>query len=64
MIEATKRNTGKAEDTVRKSTMIKNGITNTPIDCFHVGGYKYTNLNDAVAEAERLAAADGAVRTL
>lgn len=32
----------------------KLGITRTSIDVFHVGPYKYSNLKDAIAEAERV----------
>lgn len=39
--------------TVATPEMIKLGITNHPIDRFHYGEFKYTNLNDALAEAKR-----------
>jgi hypothetical protein len=29
------------------------GITRVPMDYFHVGKYRYSNLNDAIAEAKR-----------
>ena len=29
------------------------GITRVPVDYFHVGKYRYTNLDDAIAEAKR-----------
>ena len=29
------------------------GITRVPVDYFHVGKYRYTNLDDAIAEAQR-----------
>ena len=32
----------------------KLGITRTSIEVFHVGPYKYSNLKDAIAEAERV----------
>lgn len=54
MIERTPDNAGKAEETENKGIMIRYGITNIPLDCFHVGGFKYTNLADAVAEAKRI----------
>ena len=38
---------GAAED------MAKYGITRVPVDYFHFGGFRYTNLEDAVAEAKR-----------
>jgi hypothetical protein len=33
--------------------MAKYGITRVPIDYFYYGGFRYTNLEDAVAEAKR-----------
>jgi hypothetical protein len=56
MIDETADNTGKAEETEIKGLMIKYGITNTPIDCFRIGNFKYTHLKDAIAEAERMQA--------
>jgi hypothetical protein len=35
------------------STLTKYGITQVSQDIFHYGGYRYTNLQDAVAEAKR-----------
>ena len=32
----------------------KYGIIKTTVDIFHCGGYQYTNLNDAIAQAKRL----------
>ena len=29
------------------------GITRIPVDYFHVGKYRYSNLDDAIAEAKR-----------
>ena len=29
------------------------GITRVPVDYFHLGDFRYTNLKDAVAEAKR-----------
>ena len=34
-------------------TMETYGITRIPVDYFHFGGFRYTNLKDAVAEAKR-----------
>ncbi len=31
----------------------KYGIVRVPVDTFHVGGYRYTNLDDAIAQAKR-----------
>jgi kynurenine formamidase len=33
--------------------MVKYGITRVPVDYFHYGNFRYTNLEDAVAEAKR-----------
>lgn len=33
--------------------MEKYGINRTPADYFHYGQYRYTNLKDAIAQAER-----------
>lgn len=33
--------------------MAKYGIARIPVDYFHIGGFRYTNLNDAVAQAKR-----------
>ena len=38
--------------------MAKYGITRVPIDYFHYKGYRYTNLDDAIAQAKREHAAD------
>lgn len=38
------------EDT---KTMKKFGITRTPIDYFYLGKYRYTDLKDAIAQAQR-----------
>lgn len=33
--------------------MVQLGIVRRPIDSFSVGGYRYSNLKDAVAQAKR-----------
>lgn len=33
--------------------MTKYGITRVPVDYFHYGEFRYTNLKDAVAQAKR-----------
>src|SRR3546814_2342997 len=38
--------------------MAQYGITRVPIDYFHYKGYRYTNLDDAIAQAKREHAAD------
>jgi hypothetical protein len=37
--------------------LAKYGIIRKPVDFFHVGGYRYSNLRDAIAQAKRMAAA-------
>ncbi len=39
--------------TVATPEMTRLGITNHPIDRFHYGEYRYTNLSEALAEAKR-----------
>ena len=42
--------------TVRQGTaedMVKYGITRVPTDYFYYKGFRYTNLNDAIAQAKR-----------
>lgn len=56
MIQYIAEHEGKAEQTALKEVLIKYGISNIPVDCFHVGGYKYSNLEDAIAQAKRVAA--------
>ena len=41
----------KASDTEQE--MAKYGITCVPVDYFHLGDFRYTNLKDAVAQAKR-----------
>ena len=33
--------------------MAKYGITRVPVDYFHYGDFRYTNLKDAIAQAKR-----------
>ena len=40
--------------------MAKYGITRVPADFFCCGGFRYTNLEDAVAQAKRQRCPDGA----
>ena len=35
------------------ATMARYGIMRVPADQYHVGGYRYTSLADAVAQAKR-----------
>jgi hypothetical protein len=34
-------------------TMARYGITRVPVDYYHYGTFRYTNLDDAIAEAKR-----------
>lgn len=38
--------------------MAKYGVVRVPVDTFHVGGYRYTNLADAIAQAKRVQSPD------
>lgn len=40
----------------QQAVLDRYGIVRVPADVFHVGGYRYTNLSDAVAAAKRCAA--------
>jgi hypothetical protein len=40
-------------ETNEEDAMAKLGITRVPIDYFHYRQYRYTNLKDAIAQAER-----------
>jgi len=33
--------------------MKKHGIERVPVDYFHIGAFRYTNLDDAIAQAKR-----------
>jgi hypothetical protein len=39
---------GTMEDTLRE-----HGIAHVPVDYFHIDGFRYTNLDDAVSQAKR-----------
>lgn len=38
----------------QEAEMTRLGIRRVPADTFHVGAYRYTNLADAIAQAERV----------
>jgi hypothetical protein len=44
--------------------MAKYGITRVPVDYFHYGDFRYTNLKDAVAQAKRQRRPEEAARSL
>jgi hypothetical protein len=49
---------GAATAVERESAMMeRNGITRVPADQYHVDGYRYTNLADALAQVRRGAGA-------
>jgi len=37
----------------QEAEMKRLGIRRVPVDTFHVGAYRYSNLADAIAQAER-----------
>ena len=45
--------TGKEPGSEIEQEMVKYGITRVPIDYFYLGNFRYTNLDDAIAEAKR-----------
>lgn len=50
--EITKTDTERTLD----GEMQKYGIKRIPVDCFHINGFRYTDLKDAVAQAKRMSA--------
>lgn len=38
----------------QEAEMRRLGIRRVPVDTFHVGSYRYSNLADAIAQAERM----------
>ena len=40
-------------DPAAEAEMAKYGITRVPVDYFHYKGFRYTNLNNAIAQAMR-----------
>jgi hypothetical protein len=73
MIDPTAQQAGTADDTsasesstpaagdgagsVSPAELARRGITRTSVDQFEVGGYRYTNLKDALAQSDRSAPA-------
>jgi len=45
------------DDAASAALMVQYGITRVPADAFHLGKWRYSNLDDAVAQARRIAAA-------
>ena len=45
------------DDAVNAALMVQYGITCVPADTFHLGEWRYSNLDDAIAQARRIAAA-------
>lgn len=44
-----------------EAEMRKYGIKRIPIDYFHINGFRYTDLKDAVAQAKRTKTVKGAI---
>ena len=44
----------KSKETALARQMAAYGITHVPVDYFHIGAFRYTNLNDALAQAKRI----------
>lgn len=44
-----------------ESEMRKHGIKRIPVDYFHINGFRYTDLKDAVAQAKRPKIVRGAI---
>lgn len=53
MTAATAEEAPKTADSEAEREMVKYGITRVPVDYFHLGNFRYTNLEDAIAEAKR-----------
>ena len=45
--------TGAPDRQDEAALMVRNGITRVPADHYHVDGYRYTNLADALAQVRR-----------
>jgi hypothetical protein len=58
MTPADRNETSPAINPEATEEMAKYGITRVPIDYFHYKEYRYTNLDDAIAQAKREHAAD------
>jgi hypothetical protein len=55
---AERKETSPAINPEATEEMAKYGITRVPIDYFHYKGYRYTSLDDAIAQAKREHPAD------
>ena len=53
MASADSKNLSLSLSSTDARTMETYGITRVPVDYFYFGGFRYTNLKDAVAEAKR-----------
>jgi len=53
MTPADRKETSPAINPEATEEMAKYGITRVPVDYFHYKGYRYTNLDDAIAQAKR-----------
>ena len=53
MASADPKKSNPTPDSEDAKAMETYGITRVPVDYFHFGGFRYTNLKDAIAEAKR-----------
>ena len=47
------------DEAVNAALMVQYGITRVPTDTFHLGEWRYSKLEDAIAQARRIAATLG-----
>jgi len=57
MSEISTTNPQSAESQSHADELAKYGIVRETVEVFHIGGYRYSNLRDAIAQAKRMAAA-------
>ena len=53
MISSTPAEPSHVADGTVEAALTQYGIVRVPADSFHYGGYRYTNIKDAIAEAQR-----------
>ncbi|MBL6600379.1 MAG: hypothetical protein ISP41_15955 [Alphaproteobacteria bacterium] len=58
MSETSTTNPQSAESRSNVEEMAKYGIVCEPVDVFYIGGYRYSNLCDAIAQSKRMAATE------
>ena len=57
MTETTSISTQSSKRKVTNEELARYGIVCKPVDVFHVGGYRYSNPHDAIAQAKRMSTA-------